>query len=95
MARGKYTIKSIQLLGSKDKINWERARRATIVRPSNSTVALEEAREGHEFIIYEDDPKFTPEFRYLEFRGIETFGMQDQYASLSEITLFGIEEKDF
>lgn len=88
-------VKTFELWVSKDKINWERARRATIVRPSNSTVALEEAREGHEFIIYEDDPKFTPEFRYLEFRGIETFGMQDQYASLSEITLFGIEEKDF
>lgn len=88
-------VKTFEIWISNDKINWERVRRATILKPANQTTAYEEAREGHEFLIYEDDPRFTPEFRYLEFRGIETFGMGDQYATLSEITLFGIEEKDF
>lgn len=88
-------LKTFELWISNDKVNWERVRRATILKPSNPTTAFEEAREGHEFIIYDDDPKFTPEFRYLQFTGIETFGMGDPYACLSEITLFGIEEKDF
>ncbi len=88
-------LRTFELWISKDKINWERVRRATIVKPMNETIALEEAREGHEFVVYPDDPKFTPEFRYLEFRGIESFGMEDQYACLSEITLYGIEENDF
>lgn len=88
-------VKTFEIWISNDKINWERVRRATILQPSNPTTAYEEARNGHEFIIYEDDPRFTPEFRYLEFRGIETFGMSDPYACLSEITLYGIEEKDF
>ncbi|SFK89831.1 protein of unknown function [Porphyromonadaceae bacterium KH3CP3RA] len=88
-------LKTFELWISKDKINWERVRRATIIKPMSETAALEEAREGHEFVIYPDDPKFSPEFRYLEFRGIESFGIEDQYACLSEITLFGIEKKDF
>lgn len=88
-------LRTFELWISKDKINWERVRRATIVKSMSETIALEEAREGHEFVVYPDDPKFTPEFRYLEFRGIESFGMEDQYACLSEITLYGIEENDF
>lgn len=88
-------LKTFELWISNDKVNWERVRRATILEPSNPTTANEEAREGHEFIIYEDDPQFTTEFRYLQFTGIETFGMNDPYACLSEITLFGIEETDF
>jgi len=88
-------LRTFELWISKDKINWERVRRATIVKSMSETIALEEAREGHEFVVYPDDPKFSPEFRYLEFRGIESFGMEDQYACLSEITLYGIEENDF
>lgn len=88
-------LKTFELWISKDKINWEKVRRATILQPSNSTTAYTEARDGHEFIIFEDDPQFTPEFRYLQFKGIETFGMSDPYACLSEITLYGIEENDF
>lgn len=88
-------VKTFELWISKDKINWEMVRRATILVPPNPTTALEEARTGHEFIIYDDDPHFTPEFRYLQFKGIESFGMEDQYACLSEITLYGVEEIDF
>lgn len=88
-------LRIFELWISNDKIHWEKVRRATIVKPMSETVALEAAREGHEFVVYPDDPKFTPEFRYLEFRGIESFGMADQYACLSEITLYGIEKKDF
>lgn len=87
-------VKTFELWISKDKINWERIRRATILKPENATVAIEEAKAGHEFLIYEDDPRFTSEFRYLEFRGIEAFG-DPTYGCLSEITLFGIEQNDF
>lgn len=87
-------VKTFELWVSNDKVNWTKIRRATIVEPSNSATALEEARAGHEFIVYEDDPHFTDTFRYLEFRGIESFG-DNSSGCLSEITLYGVEEKDF
>lgn len=81
-------VKSFELWISNDKLNWEKLGVYTISKPSNPETAVKEAKDGHEFFVY-DIPQFSPEFRYLRFKGLESFGMEDQYACLSEITLYG------
>jgi hypothetical protein len=72
---------------------WEYVGRYTIVRPSDPIVARNEARNGHEFMLYPDNPRFTKPFRYLRFKAVEQAGDPNNPNSgcLSEITLFGTE----
>jgi hypothetical protein len=89
---GNENIKTFELWISDDKITWEFARRATIIKPRSPIDAKNAAEDGHEFIIYEDEPRFTKPFRYLEYRAISPFSAagENRYGA-SEITIYGEE----
>ena len=70
--------------------DWELIGRYRIVQPSSVIEANNEARAGHEFMFYPENPRFTKPFRYLRFKGIKQFGGGNS-GCLSEITLFGTE----
>lgn len=71
---------------------WEYVGRYTIVKPSDPVEAKNEAISGHHFILYPDNPHFTKPFRYLRFKGINTFDAGTTSGCSSEISLYGIEE---
>jgi len=73
--------------------DWELLGRYTIVRPACPMEARFESRNGHEFIVYPDNPRFTRPFRYLRFKGIEQWGnpIGGTSGCMSEITLWGLE----
>jgi hypothetical protein len=87
---GTENIKTFELWISNDKITWEKVRRATIIKPGNPVEAKNTAEDGHEFMIYEDQPRFTNPFRYIEYRAIAGFSSGNRY-SASELTIFGEE----
>ncbi|MGI6074715.1 MAG: DUF5000 domain-containing lipoprotein, partial [Fermentimonas sp.] len=70
--------------------DWEFVGRYRIVKPSSVIEANNEARNGHEFLFYPDNPRFTRPFRYLRYKAIKQFsgGLS---GCVSELTLFGTE----
>lgn len=70
--------------------DWEYVGRYRIVKPSSVIEANNEARAGHEFMLYPENPRFTRPFRYLRFKGIKQFSNGNS-GCMSEITLFGTE----
>lgn len=69
---------------------WEYVGRYQIFQPSNVIEARNEARDGHEYMFYPDNPHFTKPFRYLRYKGIKAFGGGNSGCT-SEITIFGTE----
>lgn len=69
---------------------WEYVGRYKIVQPANVIEARNEARNGHEFLFYPENPRFTKPFRYLRYKGIKQFGGGNSGCT-SEITVFGTE----
>lgn len=69
---------------------WELAGRYRIVQPSNVIEARNEARDGHEYMFYPENPRFTKPFRYLRYKGIKQYGNGNSGCT-SEITVFGTE----
>lgn len=69
---------------------WEYVGRYRIVQPSNVIEARNEARDGHEYLFYPENPRFTKPFRYLRYKGIKQFGGGNSGCT-SEITVFGTE----
>lgn len=70
--------------------DWEYVGRYRIVKPSSVIEANNEARAGHEFMLYPDNPRFTKPFRYLRFKAIKQFGGGNS-GCMSELTLYGTE----
>lgn len=69
---------------------WELVGRYRIVQPSSVIEARNEARNGHEYIFYPENPHFTKPFRYLRYKGIKAFNGGNSGCT-SEITVFGTE----
>lgn len=69
---------------------WEYVGRYRIVKPSSAIEARNRARDGHEYMLYPDNPRFTKPFRYLRYKAIKQFGNGNSGCT-SEITLFGTE----
>ncbi|MEP1489452.1 MAG: DUF4959 domain-containing protein [Algibacter sp.] len=82
-------VEIFELWISNDKINWERARKAIIVKPFDEIEAEQEALAGHHFITYEEDPRFTKPFRYLEYRGLQRFDEANGTCYASELSIYG------
>ncbi len=68
---------------------WEYVGRYTITKPSDNTLANLAAREGHEFLLYPDDPRFTKPFRYFRYKMCVPFVSSETSICTSEITLYG------
>ncbi|MEG1586229.1 MAG: DUF4959 domain-containing protein [Bacteroidales bacterium] len=81
-------VETFELYASNDLDNWELLREATIIKPNNEQIALLEARDGHLFVIDEDEPKFSKPFRYLQYKGKKGF-VSSSGGCASEITLYG------
>ena len=74
--------------------DWEFVGRYRIVRPDGTNLdALNAARNGHEFMLYPNNPHFTRPFRYLRFKAIDQAGnpISGNSGCSSEITLWGTE----
>ncbi len=69
---------------------WELVGRYRLIQPSNVIEARNEARNGHEYMFYPENPRFTKPFRYLRYKGIKQFGGGNSGCT-SEITVFGTE----
>ena len=69
---------------------WEYVGRYRIVQPSNVIEARNEARDGHEYLFYPENPRFTKPFRYLRYKAIKAFNGGNSGCT-SEITVFGTE----
>ena len=69
---------------------WELVGRYRISQPSNVIEARNEARNGHEYMFYPENPRFTKPFRYLRYKGIKQYGNGNSGCT-SEITVFGTE----
>lgn len=69
---------------------WELVGRYKLIQPSNVIEARNEARNGHEYMFYPENPRFTKPFRYLRYKGIKQFGGGNSGCT-SEITVFGTE----
>lgn len=69
---------------------WEYVGRYRVVQPSNVIEARNVAREGHEYMFYPENPRFTKPFRYLRYKGIKAFNGGNSGCT-SEITVFGTE----
>ncbi|MDO5969538.1 DUF4959 domain-containing protein [Flavivirga aquimarina] len=82
-------VEIFELWVSNDKVNWERIRKAIIVKPFDEIEAKQEALDGHHFIVYEEDPRFTKPFRYLEYRGLQRFDEADGTCYASELSIYG------
>lgn len=67
---------------------WEYVGRYRIVQPANVIEARNEARDGHEYMFYPENPRFTKPFRYLRYKGIKQYGNGNSGCT-SEITVFG------
>lgn len=69
---------------------WEYVGTYKIVQPSSVIEANNQARDGHEFMFYPENPQFTKPFRYLRYKALNAFGGGNSGCT-SEITLFGTE----
>lgn len=69
---------------------WELVGRYKIVEPSSVIEANNQARAGHEFMFYPENPDFTKPFRYLRYKGLKAFGGGNSGCT-SEITIYGTE----
>lgn len=69
---------------------WEYVGRYEIIKPSSVIEANNQARNGHEFMLFPQNPHFTKPFRYLRYKGIKQYGNGNSGCA-SEITLFGTE----
>jgi len=69
---------------------WEYVGRYKIVQPSSVIEARNKARNGHEYMFYPENPRFTKPFRYLRYKGIKQFGNANSGCT-SEITVYGTE----
>ena len=69
---------------------WEYVGRYRIVRPSSVIEQRNQARNGHEYMLYPQNPRFTKPFRYLRYKGIKQFDNANSGCT-SEITLYGTE----
>lgn len=69
---------------------WEYVGRYKIVQPSSIIEARNEARDGHEYMFYPENPRFTKSFRYLRYKAIKQFGNGNS-GCVSEITVYGTE----
>lgn len=69
---------------------WELVGRYRLTQPSNVIEARNEARNGHEYIFYPENPRFTKPFRYVRYKGIKQFGGGNSGCT-SEITIYGTE----
>lgn len=69
---------------------WEYVGVYRVVQPSNVIEARNAAREGHEYMFYPENPRFTKPFRYLRYKGIKAFNGGNSGCT-SEITVFGTE----
>lgn len=69
---------------------WELVGRYRLVQPSNVIEARNEARNGHEYIFYPENPRFTKPFRYVRYKGIKQVGGGNSGCT-SEITIYGTE----
>lgn len=90
---GGENVKTTELWASNDLVNWEKLCIKTIIKPSDPIVAKNEARAGHHFIIYDEDPRFTKPFRYLEYRAIAPFSSGMTSGCTSELTIYGMENE--
>ncbi len=71
---------------------WELVGTYTIIKPSDAVEAENMARIGHEFLLYQEDPRFTKPFRYLRYKAIKYFNSTAKAGCASEITLYGTEK---
>ena len=69
---------------------WELVGTYKIVQPSSVIEANNQARNGHEYMFYPENPRFTKSFRYLRYKGLKSFGGGNSGCT-SEITIFGTE----
>ncbi|RNC64265.1 DUF4959 domain-containing protein [Proteiniphilum sp. X52] len=69
---------------------WELVGRYRIAQPANVIEARNEARDGHEYLFYPENPRFTKPFRYLRYKAIKQYGGGNSGCT-SEITIFGTE----
>jgi hypothetical protein len=69
---------------------WERVGRYRIIPPSSVIERRIEARNGHEYMFYPDEPRFTKPFQYLRYKAIKQFG-NGNTGCTSEITIFGMD----
>ena len=82
-------VEIFELWISSDKENWERVRRANIVKPFDEAEAREQVLAGHHYIAYPENPQFTKAFRYLEYRGLKRFDDGTTTCNASEISIYG------
>lgn len=69
---------------------WELVGKYRVVQPSNVIEARNEARNGHEYLFYPENPRFTKPFRYVRYKGLKAFNGGNSGCT-SEITIFGTE----
>lgn len=69
---------------------WELVGSYRIIQPSSVIEANNEARSGHEYLFYPQNPRFTKPFRYLRYKALKQFGGGNSGCT-SEITIFGTE----
>ena len=71
--------------------DWEYVGTYKIVKPSSVIEANNLARNGHEYMFYPENPRFSRPFRYLRYKGLKAFGGGNSGCT-SEITVFGTEK---
>lgn len=69
---------------------WEYVGRYKLVKPSSVIEQKNQARNGHEYMFYPENPRFTKPFRYLRYKGIKQYGNGNSGCT-SEITVYGTE----
>lgn len=70
---------------------WELCSTYTVVKPSDPVQATTELKEGSEWIVYPDEPKFSKPFRYLRVKFIRGWDNNQGSCCTSEISLYGTE----
>jgi hypothetical protein len=91
---------TFEMYGSNDKDpsngildDWTLIGRFTFQKPQDEMAEEKEFKEGTEFWIDEEEPRFSRTFRYWRFKGIRDFDGNDKWQSgrLAEIDLYGKE----
>lgn len=72
--------------------DWEYVGTYTINKPVSDSEANLEFRDGSEFWMYPENPKFTRPFRYLRYKATKDWN-NGSIGCMSEITLYGQEVK--
>lgn len=95
-----YTVKTCEIWISNDPTpedgildDWEYVGTYTINKPVSDSEAALEFKEGSEFWMYPEDPKFTRPFRYLRYKAVSDWGT-GTIGCMSEITLYGQDVND-